>query len=165
MRTAIITIAMLLFISSNALSQTNQCAGTDPTGVVSAPKIGYAVLNDHLTVAPDKQPVTASYNLTVLDGANVVTSVALAKTSFTAITGTPANCYSFVFPAIPSLTTNKQYNLRLEAVGPGGSSSRLFTQSFFLPGAPSEPLSLRLAVLDMLSRMSQKLYSMRLFGR
>lgn len=156
----LLSIIFLLAVTVSAYAQNNACAGPDPTDNVANPTKLNLILTDQTTVNPNNQPVVNDYTLQVLLAGKPISMQNVPKSSFIALTGTPANCYSFNLPTFPGVTNNTLYKIAMIANGPVGSSPMgVSTQSFFLQGAPTAPATLRLAIYNMLSKMYQLVLS------
>ena len=138
-----------------AYAQSNSCAGAEPTGNIVNPKEISVLLPEFTLLDPNNSPIIADFTLEIRNGAIVVQTFALTKTAFTLQTGTPASCYKTAFPAVTNpIQNNIAHQVALRAnnmTGPG--QFRVGSNSFFIQGVPTAPGSLRLAMLDMLSRL------------
>jgi len=149
----------LILCSSISQAQNNECFGPDPTGAVGNPTAFYAVLPDHNTLSVDGTPITSNYTYEVRLGATIVTTQQLPKSSFTLRNGTPINCYQVPFPSVTVSNTNI-YQLALRGNGPYGNAMyAIASNGFFIQGAPVAPGSFRLAILNMLSKMWDRVLS------
>jgi len=160
MRSVVSVLFFLLAFSSPLYAQNNICSGPDPTDNVMNPKELGLVLSEHNALNPNNQPIVSNYTLNVLQGTTQISTASIAKTAMSLQPGTPANCYKFTLPPFSGVNNNSLYKLGVIVNGPAGSSSiGVSTQSFFLQGVPAAPASLRLTVLNMLSRMLDKILS------
>src|SRR3990172_1755195 len=144
-----------------AYAQNNSCSGAEPIGNVANPKELSTLLPEFNLTDPNKQPLVTEFQFEVRNGTTIVQSFILSKSSFIVQTGTPANCYKFTFPSITQpINENQAYQVALRA-GRNNvfGEARVSSNGFFLQGAPSAPVSLRLAIINMLSKMWDKVLS------
>jgi len=153
-----LSILVLLFASSS-FAQNNSCFGTAPTGNVSNPKELSVELVTHNILDPNGASVVTGYVMNAIQGTTVVSSVTLAKTAFSLQAGTPANCYKVTLPAFTGIQANNLYKIGLIATGVTNSNMGVSSNSFFLSAVPAEPTNLRLAILNMLSKLWDKVLS------
>lgn len=156
----ILTALVIILSAQLAQGQTNSCSGAAPTADVMNPKTLSVELPEHTALNPQGVAVVTNYNLVVMQGTNTISSTAFTKDSFSLQPGTPSNCYKLAIPGLAGVQNNQLYKLGLIANGPAGSSSiGLTSQSFFLQGVPAAPTNLRLAIINMLSKLWDKTLS------